>query len=262
MKELMFTNSGTVKSQIDSLALSLDWVQYHPSSAKSRTYLTEIKDEGTLYEYHDEKRRVVVWADKDDNLVREFHFSAANKNSLRRIILERRNDIVFNSLIGPKTAGLSRQELVALAKEDEELVALMTVYITFFHQTASSMEEKDEKLYISYYNDVFPLTSGNLNRTALSTFTIKGIPVNVTMKLILQSKIMELRAVYEITPVNTTGSKRFFTGELSLTRFYPDFKWLSSKAFLREHEDLVYHWLRDLDKESRKLDVLDEGNAI
>lgn len=261
MKEQMFNNESPVQSQIDSRYPELTWEKLLPTAPKP--YLTHLKHEGALYVHFGLDIRVMVWVDNNDNLLEEFQFSRNSGSGPRYAILNARNEIVFNEYINPDLVGKKRSDFVAMVKENNYIVNLMTIYVIFF-DTYNAVEDKsreDKTLYNEYCNNIFPL-SHSLNLSMSGRFTIKSIAVDVTVKLRLVSKRMELSGEYIINPVNHDGALSIIAGSMTLTRQYPDFDHLGAKAFLREHEDLIYHWLRDLDKESRKLDVLDEGNAI
>jgi len=257
----LFTPDISVKSQIEKLFPDCQVEEKTPFQPIKEIIpaLAEIPRNAKLYQFNNDRNLYAIFADADDKLIAAFQWAGGESN-VNRELVEERNTYIFRHYINSSLTGQSRSALVKKLREDKFVMMVSGLLTAFFYRGDAT--QVDDLRYlgaqIEWHQNAYPISKITPVLNSYGEFTVKGIPVTVLVSLRLVSKKMQLTGKYIVTPKKS----EHFGGSLTIEREFKDFKWLAGKAFLREHEDLVYHWLRDMDKESRKLDILDEGNAI
>lgn len=257
----LFVADVSVKSQIEKLFPGCEVEEKTPFQPIKEIVpaLAEVPRNARLYQFNNGRSLYAVFANADDTLITAFQWPGSVSN-ISRELTEERNAYIFRHYINSSLVGQPRSTLVKKLREDKFVMLISGLLTAFFYRGDATQVEDLSYLaaQIEWHQNAYPISKFTVLLSSYGDFTVKGIPVNVLVSLRLVSKKMQLTGKYIVTPKKSEK----FGGSLTLERDFKDFKWLAAKAFLREHEDLVYHWLRDMDKEARRLDTTDESNAI
>lgn len=238
----IFERDRTVTEQLEDLSIKKHMV-------KEQQFVFGGYQDTSIFCFSLGEHHHAAWVDKDDMLI--YEFSCPNSQwwgwkvahiGAEYIVGYVKGEQYFRNFTNKSMTGVSIDELIEKMKGDEKIMMASTAFCLFF-----SGNEPD----LSFFPLNFPKPQYRIE----GNYTIKGIPLYVTQTMIRGLCLQDIRVSYNLKPVLPHGvGIPKFNSELSVKVRVLDNNWESPKQFLKSHEDFIYHWLRDLDKEIRKTD--------
>ncbi|WP_159054359.1 hypothetical protein [Klebsiella pneumoniae] len=239
-----------VAEQLATLFPKIKWEIFLPLDNLQRCPF--IAREGKLYYYAGPFHHYYVWEDDAGILIDYWELPKTSTSPYyRRALLAARNQHIFRRYLNEALVGSPREVLIEKLRNDVAVMNVTRVCLTFF------VVFKADEGYVEaeFFERLYPLHIGEseISFATSGNFKIKGITVKVNSRFRFLHKSMRLEADYDIYPLSPREENEQLKGSMKFERNYANFNWLSSKAFLKENEEMIYHWLRDLDKENARI---------